>query len=152
MKRSATLLLFCASLLCASAQSAQVRQQQFNLKKGLAIEGYDPVAYFQGKAQEGDEKFSFQHRGVTYHFVSQANLNIFKADPEKYEPVYGGWCAYAMGASGEKVKVDPETFKIVNGKLHLFYNSWGNNTLHSWNKDEKNLKAKAESNWQKFVP
>jgi hypothetical protein len=56
-----------------------------------------------------------------------------------------------MGSSAEKVEVDPETFKIVDGKLHLFYNAYFNNTLKSWNKDEVNLKAKADSNWKKII-
>ena len=72
------------------------------------------------------------------------------AQPGKYEPQYGGWCAYAMGATGEKVPVDPETFKIVHGKLFLFYNKFLNNTLKSWNKYEKNLNAKADGNWAKL--
>jgi hypothetical protein len=56
-----------------------------------------------------------------------------------------------MGSSGEKVEIDPETFKIINGKLYLFYHSWVNNTLTKWNEDEKNLKNKADSNWQKLI-
>ena len=71
-------------------------------------------------------------------------------NPQKYEPAYGGWCAYAMGAKGQKVSVDPETFKIVDGRLNLFYNKFFNNTLEDWNKDEGNLKKKAEANWQKI--
>ena len=74
---------------------------------------------------------------------------MFKASPAKYEPQYGGWCAYAMGATNEKVEIDPETFKIINGKLYLFYHSWTNNTLKTWNKDEGNLKPKADVNWTK---
>ena len=61
-----------------------------------------------------------------------------------------GWCAYAMGAKGEKVSIDPETFKIINGKLYLFYNSYFNNTLKSWNKNEPTLKAKADVNWKRI--
>ena len=71
--------------------------------------------------------------------------------PEKYEPAYGGWCAYAMGNSSEKVEVDPETFKIIGGKLYLFYNFYFNNTLKSWNKNETGLKTKADGNWNKFI-
>jgi hypothetical protein len=84
-------------------------------------------------------------------FASQQNLAKFKASPEKFEPAYGGWCAYAMGETGEKVKVDPETFKIIDGKLYLFYNFWGNNTLVDWNKNEAPLKMKADQNWKKIV-
>ena len=91
------------------------------------------------------------YKGVTYLFASQQNLAKFKASPEKYEPAYGGWCAYAMGETGEKVKIDTETFKIVDGKLYLFYNFWGNNTLTDWNKSEGPLKAKADQHWKKIV-
>jgi hypothetical protein len=59
------------------------------------------------------------------------------------------WCAFAMGETGEKVKVDPETNKIVDGKLLLFYNFWGNHTLEDWNKNEKKLKESADRNWRK---
>jgi len=83
-----------------------------------------------------------------------ATLNIdkeeFKKNPSRYEPQYGGWCAYAMGKDGSKVEVDPETFKIIDGKLYLYYNKFFNNTLKSWNKDEPNLKAKADVNWKQF--
>jgi hypothetical protein len=84
-------------------------------------------------------------------FSSARNYERFKASPEKYEPAYGGWCAYAMGETGEKVKVDPETFKILNGKLYLFYNFWGNNTLKDWNSNEQKLKETGDRNWSKSV-
>ena len=151
MKASIFLLLSLA-IGTLSAQSDNVRMKNFNVKKSIALEGYDPVSYFDNKPQEGKDNLSFAYKGVTYLFVSQNNLNKFKISPEKYEPAYGGWCAYAMGATGEKVKIDPETFKIADGKLYLFYNFWGNNTLKDWNKDEKSLKGKADLNWKKFVP
>lgn len=133
------------------AQDANLRKTQFNLEKGIAIQGYDPVAYFtQNKAVEGDKANAVFYAGVTYYFSSAANKELFKKDPAKYEPQYGGWCAYAMGAKGEKVEIDPETFKIVNGKLYLFYNKAFNNTLKTWNKDEANLKAAADKNWIKI--
>ena len=134
------------------AQSEEARKKNFNIKKNIAIEGYDPVSYFDNKPIEGEAKWTFSHKGVTYQFSSATNLAKFKANAEKYEPAYGGWCAYAMGETGEKVKIDPETFKIVEGKLFLFYNFWGNNTLTDWNKMEKSLKAKADQNWKKFLP
>ena len=83
-------------------------------------------------------------------FLPKKNAATFKQSPEKYEPQYGGWCAYAMGATGEKVNIDPETFKILNGKLYLFYNKLFNNTLKTWNKDEVSLKQKADASWIKF--
>jgi hypothetical protein len=86
-----------------------------------------------------------------YYFSSAENKEAFKRSPSKYEPEYGGWCAYAMGKNGEKVNIDPETFKILDGKLYLFYNKYFNNTLTDWNKDETNLKKKADANWPKFL-
>ena len=143
------------SVLLISLVSQTILAQghgQLNLsKKGVALEGYDPVAYFkQAKATEGKKEFETTVDGVKYLFSSAQNAMLFKADPAKYRPQYGGWCAYAMGATGEKVEIDPETFKIIDGKLYLFYNRFFNNTLKSWNKDEVTLKQKADVNWQKF--
>lgn len=135
-------------LLFAVGASAQQRNVS---RTGLAIEGYDPVAYFsKQKAIEGKKELSLVMNGATWYFSSPENRDLFKANPAKYEPQYGGWCAYAMGAKGEKVEVDPETFKVLNGKLYLFYNKYFNNTLKSWDKDEVNLKDKADVNWAKF--
>ena len=75
--------------------------------------------------------------------------DLFIKESDKYEPQYGGWCAYAMGDSGEMVEIDPETFKILNGKLYLFYNSWLNNTKVKWDQNEENLKKSADKNWKK---
>ena len=129
----------------------QLRKSQFNLNNGIAINGYDPVAYFkQGKAIEGKKELAVFNQGVTYYFSSNENKDEFKKDPSRYEPQYGGWCAYAMGKDGSKVDVDPGTFKVIDGKLYLYYNKFFNNTLKSWNKDESNLKTKADINWKKF--
>ncbi|MFN5133780.1 MAG: YHS domain-containing (seleno)protein [Chitinophagaceae bacterium] len=134
----------------AYAQDAQ-RQKQFNLDNGVAIKCYDAVAYFtQNKAMKGKAKNAVVFQGVKYYFSTIENKEEFKKNPTKYEPQYGGWCAYAMGETGEKVDFDPGTFKIINGRLYLFYNKFFNNTLPKWNKDEANLKAKADVNWKKF--
>lgn len=152
MKKS-ILILFVALLSAKTfAQSAAKRTSEFNLEKKVAIQGYDPVAYFkQKKAVKGKTTIASSHEGVIYYFSSQANKDTFAKNPASYEPQYGGWCAYAMGATGEKVEIDPETFKIVDGKLNLYYNAYFNNTLKSWNKDEVNLKKKADANWKKFI-
>ncbi|MDL5045851.1 YHS domain-containing (seleno)protein [Oscillatoria amoena NRMC-F 0135] len=134
----------------ARAQPA-ARAAQFNLSKGIAINGYDPVSYFDGKPLPGRPDQEYEYQGVRYRFSSAQNLARFKKDPNTYEPAYGGWCAYAMGDSGEKVKIDPATYKILNGKLYLFYNFWGSNTLQDWNKAEQQLKQAADRNWKKFV-
>lgn len=128
----------------------QKRINAFNLEKGIAVQGYDVVTYFEGRAVKGNSSLAVIHQGVRYHFSTAANKEEFKKNPAKYEPQYGGWCAYAMGESGEKVEIDPETFKILNGKLYLFYNKRFNNTLKSWNKNEPVLKSKADANWSKL--
>jgi hypothetical protein len=153
MKNLVVFLALALVIHSAHAQNGSgLRQQQFNVSKdGLAIRGYDPVAYFtRGKAVEGSKEINWMVSGITYRFSTTQNRDLFKADPGKYEPQYGGWCAYAMGASGDKVEVDPETFKITNGKLFLFYHSWVNNTLNKWNADEANLHGKADVNWTKI--
>lgn len=140
------------SFFVLKAQDATtIRKKHFNLENNVAIQGYDPVAYFnQGKAVKGHKELALVVEGVTYYFSSPANKELFRKSPASYEPQYGGWCAYAMGAKGEKVSVDPGTFKIINNKLYLFYNQFFNNTLKSWNKDEANLKSQADRNWQKI--
>lgn len=148
--------LFFTILLLSSiigfGQNTTKRTKQFNLESSLAIQGYDPVAYFKAnKAVKGKKEYSYAFEGVTYHFATKENKDDFQKLPQKYEPQYGGWCAYAMGSSGDKVEINPETFKIIDGKLYLFYNAFFNNTLKSWNKDEKNLKSKADSNWKKII-
>lgn len=147
------LILFVAFLsVAAFAQTAAKRASSFNLENKVAIQGYDPVAYFtQKKAVKGKSAFATTYEGVVYNFSSQANKDVFLKNPSSYEPQYGGWCAYAMGANGEKVEINPETFKILDGKLYLYYNAFFNNTLKSWNKDEVNLKRKADVNWKKLI-
>jgi YHS domain-containing protein len=145
------LLLSMTSILFAQREE-EVRKKNFNVKRNIALEGYDPVSYFDHQPREGKEGLTMQYKGITYRFAAQASLNKFKANPEKYEPAYGGWCAYAMGATGEKVKIDPGTYKILDGKLYVFYNFWGNNTLTDWNKDERQLMIKGDQHWKKFTP
>ena len=154
MKKFLALALFLVAFVAlANAQPAAVRAKQYNLDtRHVAISGYDPVAYFKaGKAVQGSAKFAATNEGVTYYCSSAENLAAFKASPAKYEPQYGGWCAYAMGANGQKVEIDPSTFKVVDGKLYLFYNKLFTNTLTSWNKDQTNLLPKANTNWGKVL-
>jgi YHS domain-containing protein len=150
MKNILYFLLWLAPLL-AQAQTPAQRQQQYFLSKGVALQGYDPVSYFSAAPTKGKAQFSTVYQGIKYQFATAANLATFQKSPASYEPQYGGWCAYAMGKSGEKVEVDPETYKLIDGKLYLFYNQFFNNTLTSWNKDEAKLKKQADTNWQKFI-
>lgn len=145
------LIIFVLVSATVFAQNDAKRISQYNVENKVAIQGYDPVAYFkQNKAIKGKNELTASYMGITYKFSSVANKEIFLKNPAGFEPQYGGWCAYAMGSDGEKVEINPETFKIIDGKLYLFYNAYFNNTLKSWNKDETNLKAKAEVNWKKI--
>jgi len=146
------ILLVAIASTTSFAQSAGKKISAYNVVNKVAIQGYDPVAYFkQGKAVKGKKEILSSYDGVIYQFSSNANKDIFVKNASAYEPQYGGWCAYALGSSGEKVEINPETFKIIDGKLHLFYNAYFNNTLKSWNKEEAGLKAKADTNWKKIT-
>ncbi len=125
-------------------------QKEFNTNsKGFVADGYDVVSYFDNKSVEGNKKISTEYKGTKYAFSSKSNLEKFKKSPEKFVPQYGGWCAYALGAKNKKVDIDPETFEIRDGKLYLFYNSWGINTLESWKKEgAAALQKKADANWK----
>jgi YHS domain-containing protein len=147
-------LVVVVALIAATsfAQTAAKRKTTFNLENNVAIQGYDPVAYFtQKKAIKGKSTIATTYEGVTYYFATPTDKDLFLKNPTQYEPQYGGWCSYAMGSTGEKVEIDPETFKIIDGKLNLFYNAYFNNTLKSWNKDETKLKEKADNNWKKII-
>nr|WP_298791276.1 YHS domain-containing (seleno)protein [uncultured Allomuricauda sp.] len=121
----------------------------YNTKKGYAVNGYDVVAYFDGNAINGSKEFSTEYDGVNFKFSSQENKDKFTANPSQYIPQYGGYCAFAVAKSGRKVSVNPETFEIRDGKLYLFYNSGGANTLQLWtDQSPKDLQVIADKNWQ----
>lgn len=127
-------------------------QNNYFVKKGAVAKGYDVVEYFNKQAKQGSKKIATEYDGVKFYFSSKENLETFKKNPTKYIPQYGGFCAYAMGAKGEKVSINPETFEIRDGKLYLFYNSWGTNTLDLWTKEgAEQLKEKADQNWEKII-
>lgn len=145
------LLLALVSILSIFTVSAQdqTKNEYVNIgKDDLAIKGYDPVSYFiNEEPAKGKESITYAYNGVTYRFANQENLDTFKTTPSKYEPAYGGWCAYAMG-KGYTADANPKTFKILDGKLLLFYNKLFVNTLPKWNKDEDTLYPAAEKNWE----
>jgi YHS domain-containing protein len=114
----------------------------------LALRGYDPVAYFtDGKPTQGVAKFTGTHNGVAYYFSSPQNLDAFKANPAKYEPQYGGFCAYGA-ALGKKFDGDPRLWKIVNGKLYVNLNE---EIVAAFEKDVPGAIVKADKNWTVIV-
>ena len=110
----------------------------------LAVHGYDAVAYFtEHKAVEGEKQFSLEKDGATWRFASQANLDTFKADPAKYAPQFGGYCAYAV-SQGKTADIDPQAWKIVNGKLYLNYSK---KIQEKWEQDQARYIVDADKNW-----
>lgn len=115
---------------------------------GVAIKGYDPVAYFtDAKPVSGKSEFSFEWMGATWRFASAAHRDTFKAAPEKYAPQYGGYCAWAV-SEGHTAGIDPAAWKIVNGKLYLNYSL---EIQKKWEGDVPGNIAKADINWPKLL-
>ena len=142
LKKISLLLVFFLSLTYLGAQQ--------NLDKdNVAVSGYDVVGYFANTAIKGKHTFSVYHNNATYLFHNKDNKAAFKANPEKYIPQYGGWCAYAMGHSGDKVSINPESFTIEDEKLYLFYKTTFVNTRKKWKENTEHLKTKANKNWKK---
>ena len=121
-------------------------------KEGVILEGYDPVSYFkQDKPVRGNPKISTKQGEATYWFASDANQQEFLKNPKRYEPQFGGWCAYAVADSKSKVSVDPTSFLIQDDRLLLFYNGLWGNTRKKWlqtkDKDPKQFLKDADANW-----
>ena len=131
-----------------AATSPKTNTKEYNVAADkLAIAGYDPVSYFKGGPAEGKKEFTTQLDGIFYRFANADNKKAFDAEPQKYKPAYGGWCATAM-AEGKKVEIDPKNYKITNGRLFLFFKAWYANAINDWNKDEKGMTAKADAAWK----
>lgn len=114
---------------------------------GIALHGYDPVAYFtRAKPVQGSAAFSHVHGGATYRFADAENLKAFKADPAKYVPAYGGYCAYGV-AVGAKFDGDPRYWKIIDGRLYLNLNR---KIQDAWLKDVPGYIEKAEKSWTRI--
>ena len=140
MKRLLTLALLVFTL------TAFGQTQYFNLN-GVGIRGYDPVAYFTDNAPvEGSKQFSYSWQGTEWHFKNQANLDLFIANPEKYAPQYGGFCAYGV-SEDHKSPTEAAAFTIVDDKLYLNYNM---KVRTEWRKDTAGRIKKAEENWTKL--
>ncbi|WP_310378502.1 YHS domain-containing (seleno)protein [Flavobacterium sp.] len=120
---------------------------QSNLKNGLALQGFDPVAYFESnKAIEGKKEITSAYNGAVYQFSSESNKEIFLKNPSHYEPEFGGFCAYGM-SEGYEAPVKPEAFTIVKNKLYLNYNL---KVKEMWAKEQNSRIEKAIVNWEKI--
>jgi len=115
-------------------------------RKGLALRGHDPVAYFTvGQPTKGQPELTSTHEGATYHFASAANKATFDAAPQRYLPQYGGFCAWAA-AQGYKADADPHAWSIVDGRLYVNYNA----SVHrTWRTRQTHFIRQGDANWSK---
>ena len=160
MKNLLTLMFFVTYMASfAQEQSEETRIHHYNIDDdGIALSGYDAVSYFSEetkkvkyeKPKKGKKEFKYHYQGIDYLFSNDNNKNKFISNPSKFEPAYGGWCPYAM-ALGRKERINPKTYKIIDGKLYLFYNAYFYNALRKWNKNEAILKKKADESWDKII-
>ena len=142
------------SLLLIMTSTSVFAQQAINLEDGLAIQGYDPVSYFSGSPVPGKSSITASYNNAIYNFSSERNKALFLESPDQYLPQYGGWCAYAM-LEGDSVDINPESFKIIDGKLYLFYDGFWGDTLKRWNKltdkqPETELVTTANKHWNEL--
>lgn len=127
---------------------ALAKEPEVFQKSGVAIRGYDPVAYFtEKKPVKGKASFTAAYKGATWRFASAENRALFVANPAKYAPVYGGYCAYAV-ANGATAPTDPDAWTVHEGKLYLNYNQ---RIRRTWSRDIPGNVAKANANWPKVL-
>lgn len=137
-----------ASLLATHQAQAGKSAVFTGIINGVAVGGYDPVAYFtEGKAVKGSKQITTEKNGARWRFSSEENRAAFEADPSRYAPQYGGYCAWAV-SQGYTAKGDPNAWKIVDGKLYLNYNR---SVQRTWAKNTSKNIAKADANWPKVL-
>jgi YHS domain-containing protein len=137
------LFLFVLLTIFSTVQM-NAQQKQVFTKNNIAVNGYDVVAYFaDSNAVKGNEEHTVNWKDAKWLFATAEHASLFKANPEKYAPQYGGYCAFGC-SRGYKAKTDPDAWTIVNGKLYLNYNSAVKN---AWSKDIENYIKKADAAW-----
>jgi YHS domain-containing protein len=141
-------LVVSLSLLLLACVNVSAQKSQIFVSDGVAIKGYDAVAFFtESKPVMGDKKFSYSWMGADWHFANQGDLDAFKASPEKYAPQYGGYCAYGT-SQGHKAPTKPaETWSVIDGKLYFNYNK---DVKAMFDKDQKGYIMKADTQWPKI--
>ena len=142
-RRTSIRLVFAGVTLIASGRFARAGRINTG-SDGVAIEGYDPVAYFtRGEPVEGSDAFTATHDGATWRFSSADNRDAFLSDPERYAPQYGGFCAYAV-AQGAIAPIDPRAFTVLDDRLYLNYSD---QVRARWRNDADAYISKANENW-----
>lgn len=150
MKTIKTVIITAVALMTLNNVSAQ----KVNMNKdGIANNGYDVVNYFTtNTAERGSSDFSTSYNEATYYFINVQNLKSFEENPTAYLPQFDGYCAFAVAKMNQKVPVDPETFRIDDGKLYLFFNDYYEgkpfNTIIPWINNEAEFEKMAKTNWE----
>ncbi len=153
LKRRAMLLLGAAALFASTAALAAppvntLKAGLFGGRSDTAILGYDTVAYFtDGKPAKGQDAFATEWMGAKWKFASQAHLDAFKAEPAKYAPQYGGYCAYGV-SQDNLVSIEPDKFKVIDGKLYLNYDA---DVQAKWLKDPAGFINTADAKFQSLL-
>jgi hypothetical protein len=141
------LRLFTVMAMLLWLSAAPALAQKVNTDGGAAIRGTDVVAYFtDGKAVAGSPQFTHRWNGAEWRFATAANRDTFAADPEKYTPQYGGFCAWAV-SQNYTAPIDPEAWRVVDGKLYLNYSR---SVQSRWQQDIPGNIAKGDANWPKL--
>lgn len=145
MKKQILILLIAVISASTFAQTSK-SAKHVNTENGIAIQGYDPVAYFENsKAIKGNKEVTATFQDATYYFSTENNKTLFLKNPTQYIPQFGGYCAYGM-SEGYEAPIKPEAFTIVDNKLYLNYNL---KVKETWLKDQTNRIQKANDNWNK---
>lgn len=149
MSYYACLSVFAFAIAMTGMVSAARAESAVNVdRKGVAIKGYDPVAYFtMSEPVKGDKTFTVSWMGATWRFASAGNRDLFEKDPEKYAPRYGGYCAFGV-ANNYLVKIDPKAWTVYQGRLYLNYSL---KVRDQWSQDIPGYIKKADANWPELT-
>jgi YHS domain-containing protein len=144
------LILFASAtlLLQLSAFASPDRNvSEYNINQGLGLHGQDPVSYFpEGNSAPSRGLVAQAYEGVTYRFINQENAETFLDRPEKFEPTYGGWCAWAM-SQGSKANIDPSLYTFNGNRIHFFFSA---RAKRNFDNDVARYEAQADINWKNF--
>lgn len=142
-------LVVSLGLVLAAPQGAMAVDQVYTgWLSNVAVDGYDAVAFFtEGRPVEGSREFTMEWRGAEWRFATREHLEMFRENPERYAPQYGGHCAWAM-ASGDAVSGDPRYWRIVDGKLYLNYDA---DVQQKWEEDIPGFIERADPEWQRLL-
>lgn len=148
VRRKLTALAVVVMGLAAAVTPAAQSPARFLNRQGVALGGYDAVAYFtESRPVKGDPAFEYSWDGAKWRFVSAEHRDRFAREPQRYAPQFGGYCAYAV-SRGYTASADPEAWSVVNGKLYVNYSM---SVKKTWEKDPAGYIAKAEANWPAVV-